>query len=63
MIYPRLYKTEKGEIINLAMITQMYKHNDDICVIKDICIIELVGGSRCTVTEEEMERIYNMYKV
>ena len=57
MNYPRLYKTEKGEIINLSMITQMYKYNDDIC------IIELVSGSKCTVTEEEMERIYNMYKV
>lgn len=57
MNYPRLYKTEKGEIINLSMITQMYKRSDDIC------IIELVGGSGCTVSEEEMERIYNMYKV
>ena len=57
MNYPRLYKTEKGEIINLSMITQMYKRSDDIC------IIELVGGSGCTVSEEEMERIYDMYKV
>ena len=57
MIYPRLYKTEKGDIINLSMITQMYKRNDDVC------IIELVNHSEYTVTEEEMERIYNMYKV
>lgn len=57
MIYPRLYKTEQGDIINLSMITQMYKRNDDIC------IIELVDGGGCTVTEEDMERIYNMYKV
>ena len=55
MNYPRLYKTEKGEIINLSMITQMYKRSDDIC------IIELVDGSGCTVTEEEMERIYNAF--
>ena len=57
MIYPRLYKTEKGDLINLSMIIQMYKRNDDVC------IIELVDGSEYTVTEEEMERIYNMYKV
>ena len=57
MIYPRLYRTEKGDIINLSMITQMYKRNDDVC------IIELVNDSEYTVTEEEMERIYNMYKV
>ena len=57
MIYPRLYKTEQGDVINLAMITQMYKRNDDVC------IIELVNDSEYTVTEEEMERIYNMYKV
>ena len=52
---PKFYKTEHGDIINLAMITQMYKRNDDIC------IIELVDGSGCTVTEEEMERIYNAF--
>lgn len=57
MNYPRLYKTEKGDLINLSMIIQMYKRNDDVC------IIELVDGSEYTVTEEEMERIYNMYKV
>lgn len=57
MNYPRFYKTEKGEVINLSMITQMYKRNDDIC------IIELVGGSACTVTEEEMERIYRGFRV
>ena len=57
MNYPRFYKTEKGEVINLSMITQMYKRNDDIC------IIELVGGSGCTVTEEEMERIYRVFRV
>lgn len=57
MNYPRFYKTEKGEIINLAMITQMYKRNDDVC------IVEFVGGSGCTVTEEEMERIARGFRV
>ena len=53
---PKFYKTEHGDIINLTMITQMYKRNDDIC------IIELVDDSGCTVTEEEMERIYAAFK-
>ena len=53
---PKFYKTEHGDIINLSMITQMYKRNDDIC------IIELVDGSGCKVTEEEMERIYAAFK-
>lgn len=57
MNYPRFYKTEKGEVINLSMITQMYKRNDDTC------IVELVGGSGCVVTEEEMERIYRGFRV
>ena len=60
MIYPRLYKTEKGDIINLSMITHMYKRNDTTL---NICVIKLVCGDKYTVTEEEMERIYNMYKV
>lgn len=57
MNYPRFYKTENGDIINISMITQMYKRNDDIC------IIELVGDSACTVTEEEMERIYREFRL
>ena len=57
MNIPRFYKTENGEVINLSMVTQMYKRSDDIC------IIELVGGNGCVITEEEMERIYNIFKV
>ena len=57
MNYPRFYKTKNGEVINLSMVTQMYKRSDDIC------IIELVDGNGCVITEEEMERIYNIFKV
>ena len=60
MIYPRLYKTEQGEVINLAMITQMYKCNDTTL---NICVVKLVGGDKCTVTEKEMEQIYHSFKV
>ena len=52
---PRFYKTENGEVINLSMVTQMYKRSDGIC------IIELVGGNGCVITEEEMEQIYNIF--
>ena len=54
---PRFYKTENGEVINLSMVTQMYKRSDDTC------IIELAGGNGSVITEEEMERIYNIFKV
>ena len=57
MNYPRFYKTEKGEIINLSMITQMYKRDDDVCV------VDFVDGGGCTITEEEMERIYRGFGV
>lgn len=53
----KLYKTKQGEIINLSMITQMYKRNDNIYV------IELAGGTACTVTEEEIECIYTAFAV
>lgn len=57
MNYPAFYKTEKkGEVINLAMVTQMYKRDD-------MCIVELVSGSACVITEDEMERIYRGFKV
>ena len=52
---PKFYKTERGEIINLAMITQMYKRSDGDC------IVELVSDNGYIVTEEEMERIYNAF--
>ena len=57
MNYPAFYKTEKkGEVINLAMVTQMYKRDD-------MCIVELVSGSACVITEDEMERIYRGFRV
>ena len=57
MNYPAFYKTEKkGEVINLAMVTQMYKRDD-------MCIVELVSGSACVITEDEMERLFRGFKV
>ena len=57
MNYPVFYKTEKkGEVINLAMVTQMYKRDD-------MCIVELVSGSACVITEDEMERLFRGFKV
>ena len=57
MNYPIFYKTEKkGEVINLAMVTQMYKRDD-------MCIVELVSGSACVITEDEMERLFRGFKV
>lgn len=56
MNYPAFYKTEKkGEVINLAMVTQMYKRDD-------MCYVELVSGSVCVITEKEMEQIYHSFK-
>ena len=61
MIYPRLYKTEKGEVINLAMITRMYKRNKGSN--DGIYTIELANGTSVDITEYEMSRIYVAYKV
>ena len=52
MNYPRLYKTEKGDIINLSMITQMHKRLDNQCM------IEFVNGNVCEISQEDFERIY-----
>ena len=52
---PKFYKTEHADIINLAMITQMYKRSDGYW------IVELVSDNGCLVTEEEMKRIYNAF--
>lgn len=59
MDFPRFYKTENGEVINLSMIAQMHKCNDTTL---NICVIKLVGGDKCTVTEKEMEQIYHSFK-
>ena len=56
---PRFFKTEDDGIINLSMITQMYKCNDTTL---NICVIKFVGGDKCTVTEKEMEQIYKFIK-
>ena len=61
MIYPRLYKTEQGEVINLAMITRMYKRNKGSN--DGIYTIELANGTSVDITEYEMSRIYVAYKV
>ena len=61
MIYPRLYKTEQGEVINLAMITRMYKRNKGSN--DGIYTIELADGTSVDITEYEMSRIYVAYKV
>ena len=61
MNYPRLYKTEKGDIINLSMITQMYKRNKGSN--DGIYTIELASGTSADVTEYEMSRIYVAYTV
>ena len=53
---PKFYKTEKGVVINIMMITQMYKQADDFC------IVEFAGGStKCVITEKEMERLYENF--
>ena len=57
--FPVFFKTEDGSIINLSMITKMYKCNDTTL---NICVIKFVGGDKCTVTEKEMEQIYQVIK-
>ena len=52
---PKFHKTEKGVVINMMMITQMYKQSDGFC------IVEFAGGSKCTITEKEMERLYENF--
>ena len=52
---PKFYKTEKGDVINIMMITQMYKQADDFC------IVEFAGGGKCVITEKEMERLYENF--
>ena len=53
---PKFYKTEKGDVINMMMITQMYKRPEGFCM------VEFAGGStKCVITEEEMERLYENF--
>ena len=52
---PKFHKTEKGVVINMMMITQMYKRSDGLC------IVEFVGGGKREITEKEMERLYENF--
>ena len=53
---PKFHKTEKGDVINMIMITQMYKRSDGFC------IVEFAGGGKCVIiTEKEMERLYENF--
>ena len=55
--FPVFFKTSYGSIINLSMITQMYKRSDNQC------IIEFVNGNVCQIqiSQEDFERIYNEF--
>lgn len=50
--FPVFFKTADGGIINLSMITQMYKRSDNQCM------IEFVNGNVCQISQEDFERIY-----
>ena len=54
---PRLFKTDKGEVINLLMIVHMYKNYDGIYV------VEMLGNNQCEVSAEDFEQIYECFKV
>ena len=54
---PRLFKTDKGEVINLLMIVHMYKNYDGIYV------VEMVGNNQCEVSAQDFEQIFKFYKV
>ena len=54
---PRLFKTDKGEVINLLMIVHMYKNYDGIYV------VEMLGNNQCEVSAEDFEQIYEFFKV
>lgn len=57
MSLPRLFKTDKGEVINLLMIVHMYKNYDGIYV------VEMLGNNQCEVSAEDFEQIYEFFKV
>lgn len=56
MSFPRFFKTDKGEVINIMMIVHMYKNYEGIYV------VEMVGNNQTTVSSEDFERIYEFYK-
>ena len=57
MNFPRFFKTDKGEVINLLMIVHMYKNYDGIYV------VEMLGNNQCEVSAEDFEQIIKFYKV
>ena len=57
MSLPRLFKTDKGEVINLLMIVHMYKNYDGVYV------VEMEGNNQTTVSAEDFEQIYEFFKV
>lgn len=54
---PRLFKTDKGEVINLLTIIYMYKNYDGEY------IVEMEGNNQTTVSAEDFEQIYKIFKV
>ena len=57
-IFPVFFKTEDGGIINLSMITHIYKRNGNKYM------IEFVNGRRhvCQISQEVFEQIYKLYR-
>lgn len=54
---PRLFKTDKGEVINLLTLIYMYKNYDGEYV------VEMEGNNQTTVSAEDFEQIYEFFKV
>lgn len=54
---PRLFKTDKGEVINLLTLIYMYKNYDGEY------IVEMEGNNQTTVSAEDFEQIYKIFKV
>ena len=52
MHFSRFYKTEKGDLLNLSLITRMYRQSYNVYV------VEFVGGRECTVSEKDMNNIF-----
>lgn len=56
MHFSRFYKTEKGDLINLSLITRMYRQSYNVYV------VEFVGGGVCTVSEKDMDGIFKIFR-
>ena len=52
MHFSRFYKTEKGDLINLSLITRMYRQSYNVYV------VEFVGGGECIISEKDMNNIF-----